>query len=152
MALGSLLGQCWPRKFTTAWLVFALATLGGLIAGVTGFDHSLAERALLVIALAASSLAAIAPTWAIVPGPLLAGVGGLFLGVVSTPDPGPLRAMIITITGTYVGANLAFFYASGGVGWLRDRFNKSWARIGFQIVAAWIAAISCLMFALSVVS
>jgi len=60
--------------------------------------------------------------------------------------------MIITITGAYIGANLALFYASGGIGWLRDRFNKPWAVIGFRIIAAWVAAISCLMFALNVVS
>lgn len=152
LALGLLLGQCWPRKFAVAWLVFALAAVGGLTLGAAGWGHSLAERALLVIAVAASSLATIAPTWVIVPGTVLAGTGGLFLGIVSTPDPGPLRAMIITITGTYVGANLAFFYAIGGVGWLRDRFKKTWAHIGLRIVAAWIAAISCLMLALSVVS
>jgi hydrogenase/urease accessory protein HupE len=152
LALGLLLGQCWPRKFTIAWLLFALAAMAGLTLGVAGYGHSLGERALLVIAFAASSLAAIAPAWVIVPGTLLAGAGGLFLGIVSRPDPGPLRAMIITITGTYVGANLAFFYASGGIGWLRDRFNMAWARIGLRIVAAWIAAISCLMLALSAVS
>jgi len=120
--------------------------------GVAGYGHSLGERALLVVALAASSLAALAPSWVIVPGTLLAGAGGLFLGIASTPDPGPLRAMISTITGTYVGANLAFFYAVGGVGWLRDGFNMAWAHIGLRIIAAWIAAISCLMFALSVAS
>jgi hypothetical protein len=91
---------------------------------------------LLVIALAASSLAAIAPAGIIVPGTLLSGAGGLFLGIVSTPDPGPLRAMISTTTGTYVGANLALFYAIGGVGWLRERCNKEWARIGLRIIAA----------------
>jgi hypothetical protein len=61
---------------------------------------------------------------------MVAGAGGLFLGMVSTPDPGPLGAMIITIAGTFVGANLAFFYTSGGIGWLRDRFDKPWALIG----------------------
>jgi hydrogenase/urease accessory protein HupE len=152
LALGLLLGHCWPRKFAVAWLVFALAAVGGLSLGVAGYGHSLAERALLVIALSTSSLAAIAPTWVIVPGTLLAGAGGLFLGIVSTPDPGPLRAMIITIAGTYVGANLAFFYAIGGIGWLRGRFDRPWALIGLRVIAAWIAAISCLMLALNVVS
>ena len=74
------------------------------------------------------------------------------MGIVSTPDPGPLGAMIITIAGTYVGANLALFYATGGIGWLRDRFNKPWALIGLRIIAAWIATISCLMLALNIVS
>jgi len=120
--------------------------------GAAGYGHSLGERALLVTALAASSLAAIAPAWVIVPGTLLAGVGGLFLGMVSTPDPGPLGAMITTITGTYIGANVALFYASGSIGWLRDRFNKPWALIGFRVIAAWIGAISCLMLALSIAS
>jgi hydrogenase/urease accessory protein HupE len=152
LALGLLLGQCWPRKFTLAWLLFALAAAGGLILGFAGYGHSRAERALLVTALAASSLATITPAWFIVPGTLLAGAGGLFLGIASTPDPGPLGAMIVTITGTYLGVNLAFFYASGGIGWLRDRFNNAWAHIGLRIIAAWIAAISCLMLALNVVS
>jgi len=107
---------------------------------------------LLVIALAASSLAAIAPGSVNVPGTMLAGAGGVFLGMVSTADPGPLSAMVITMTGAYIGANLALFYVSGGIGWLRDRFNKPWAVIGLRVVAAWIAAISCLMLALNAVS
>jgi len=152
LALGLLLGQGWPQKFIVAWRAFALAAIGGLTLGAVGYGHSLGERALLVIALAASSLAAIAPAWVMVPGMLLAGAGGLFLGMVSTPDPGPLGAMIITIAGTYVGANLALFYATGGIGWLRDRFNKPWALIGLRIIAAWIATISCLMLALNIVS
>jgi len=152
LALGLLLGQGWPQKFIIVWRAFALAAIAGLALGVAGYGHSLGERALLVIALAASSLTAIAPTWVNVPGRLLAGAGGLFLGMVSTPDAGPLGAMITTITGSYVGANLALFYASGGIGWLRDRFNKPWALIGLRIIAAWIAAISCLMLALNIVS
>jgi hydrogenase/urease accessory protein HupE len=152
LALGLLLGQGWPQTFIIAWRAFALTAIGGLILGTVGYGHSLGERALLVIALAASSLAAIAPAWIIIPGTLLAGAGGLFLGMVSTPDPGPLGATIIMITGAYIGANLALFYTSGGIGWLRDRFNKPWAVIGLRIIAAWVAAISCLMFALNVVS
>jgi len=70
--------------------------------------------------------------------------------MVFTPDPGPPGAMIITISGTYIGANLALFYASGGIGWLRDRFNKPWAVNGLRVIAAWIATISCLMLALNV--
>jgi hypothetical protein len=76
-----------------------------LTLGVAGYGHSLGERALLVIALTASSLAAIAPGSVKVPGTMLAGAGGVFLGMVSTPDPGPLSAMVITMTGAYIGAN-----------------------------------------------
>jgi hydrogenase/urease accessory protein HupE len=152
LALGLLLGQCWPQKFIIAWRAFALTAIAGLALGAAGYGRGLGEPALLVIALAASSLAAMAPVWAIVPGTMAAAVGGLFLGIVSTPDPGPLRAMIVTITGAYIGQNLALFYATGGIGWLRDRFNKPWALIGLRIIAAWIAAISCLMLALTVAS
>jgi hypothetical protein len=152
LALGLLLARGWPRKFAVAWLLFALAAAGGLTLGMAGYNHRVGERALLLIAFAASSLAAIAPAWVLAPSMLLAGAGGFFLGIISTPDPAPRGAMIITTAGTYVGANLALFYASGGVGWVRDRFDKAWARIGLRIIAAWIAAISCLMLALSVVS
>jgi hydrogenase/urease accessory protein HupE len=89
LALGLLLGQGWPQKFIIAWRAFALAAIGGLTLGVAGYGHSLGERALLVIALAASSLAAIAPASVIVPVTMVAGAGGLFLGMVSTPDPRP---------------------------------------------------------------
>jgi hypothetical protein len=68
-------------------------------------------------------LTAIAPTWVIAPSTLLAGLGGFFLGIVSRPDVGPLGATIITIAGTYIGASLALFYASGAIGWLRNRFE-----------------------------
>jgi hydrogenase/urease accessory protein HupE len=151
LALGLMLGQSWPRKFSIAWLIFALAAAIGLIVGNLGYGLRLADPALLIIAFAAALLAAVAPSQLLVPGMLLAGAGGLFLGVVSTPDPGPLRATIITIAGTYVGANLALLYSSGGIGWLRQRFDQPWARIGLRVIAAWIAAISCLMLALSVV-
>jgi hydrogenase/urease accessory protein HupE len=152
LALGLLLGQGWPQTFIIAWRAFAVSVIGGLILGAAGYGDSVGERALIAIALAGSLLAAIAPAWVIIPGTLLASAGGLFLGMVSTPEPGALGATIITITGTYIGANLALFYASGGIGWLRTRFNKPWAVIGFRIIAAWVAAISCLMFALNVVS
>ena len=75
---------------------------------------------MLIIALAGSSLAAIVPAWVIIPGTLLAGAGGLFLGIVSTPGAGPLGAMVVTTTGTYIGASLALLYVSGAIGWLRS--------------------------------
>lgn len=78
---------------------------------------------------------------------LFALVVGVLVGIASTPDPGPLRATLITLTGSFVGANLLVLYVSVGVDWVSRTYSQQWVQIGIRVVAAWIGAISVLMTA-----
>jgi hydrogenase/urease accessory protein HupE len=149
LGIGVLLGQAGLQQAITSLKAFALAAALGLLLGVFGVSHPVQEPLLLLIAVTASSLAAIAPPRLEIPRILLAGLGGLLIGIVSAPDPGPLRATLVTVAGSYVGANALLLYASGGVIWIREHLKQPWVHIGLRVVSAWIAAISCLMVALS---
>jgi hydrogenase/urease accessory protein HupE len=150
LALGLFFGQRWPRHFGLAWAIFAGACLGGILLGQMGVPADLTESGLLALALATSGLAALRPGGVAAPGIAAAGIAGLLLGLASTPDPGPLRATVITLTGSLTGAVVALLYAAGGLGWLHERATRTWARMGFRIAAAWSAAIAALLLALSV--
>ena len=81
---------------------------------------------------------------------VLAGASGLLIGVLSTPDPGPLQAAVIALAGSFVGANIALIVIAGGTIWLRQRFDQHWTRIALRVIAAWIATISILAALLSI--
>ena len=135
-----------------------LALAGGLVVGMgygqwqTGPDW--VETALLFTAIASATISALFPTgrqWfviLVVKG-MVACVAGVLLGVVSTPDPGPWGAVLITLIGSFVGVVLVPFYIGMGVSWLREKFSQHWIDIGIRVVAAWIGAIAILMAALS---
>jgi hypothetical protein len=150
LALGILLAWAWPQGFLQCWLVFAAALLVGLVFGHWDAGERILRPALMLVATVTASFAALFPTQprrAI----LLPGAGcGLLVGAMSVPDPGPLSATLATSAGSFVGANVALLYVSGGLGSARARFDRPWFRIGLRVVAAWTAAIGCLMFALSV--
>jgi hypothetical protein len=59
-----------------------------------------------------------------------------------------MRNMIITLFGSFVGANLLLVYVGGGLNWFRNRFSGGWINIASRIAAAWIATISVSMAAL----
>ena len=99
---------------------------------------------MLTMATMASVLAALYPSGFLVACVGFSCVCGFLVGVLSTPDPGPVNDTILTLTGSFVGANLALIYAAGGIGWLQERYTQQWVRIGLRVVAAWIAAISVL--------
>jgi hypothetical protein len=80
---------------------------------------------------------------------VLAGIAGILLGLVSTPDPGPTRALLITLSGSFLGIVLIALYIGGGVAWIREKYPQHWVHVGIRVVAAWIGAVSILMAALS---
>jgi uncharacterized RDD family membrane protein YckC len=139
-----MLGFRWPQWFAWSWLSFAASCLLGIFLGQLGFTPTWSEVALLTIATMASVLAALYPSGFLLVFLSFSGVCGFLIGVLSTPDPGPLSDTIITLSGSFVGANLALIYAVGGIGWLHERYSQQWVRIGLRVVAAWIAAISVL--------
>ena len=150
LALGLMLGQQFPRDFVVCWIVFAICCFAGMVLGQTVGMQGTEDAWLLAICAIAASLAALLPNGFVLPWLVLAGGCGLLVGIVSTPDPGHWRPTLITLAGSFVGANLALLFSTGGVGWLTEHFSQPWVRIGLRIIAAWIAAISFLMLALVV--
>ncbi len=152
LALGLLLVHGWPDR-AGRWLgAFVGALAVGMAAGQAGLDPAPLPPVLLGVAVAVAALAALAPAapgWTRL---VAAAATGLLVGVVSTPDPGPMRATLITLAGSFVGANLATVYATGAAGWLRERFPRPWVHIGQRVLSAWVAAIAALMLAFAFAS
>lgn len=144
LSLGLMLGFRWPQWFAWASLSFAVSCLLGILLGQMGFMPTWSERVLLLLAALAAALAALYPTGILAVFLAFSGACGFLIGILSTPDPGPLNDTIITLSGSFVGANFALIYAAGGIGWLQERYTQQWLRIGIRVVAAWIAAISVL--------
>jgi hydrogenase/urease accessory protein HupE len=144
LALGLMLGAKWPRWFAAPGLAFAIFCLVGMGLGQLGFVPTWADGGLLIVASLAAAFAALYPPGILTVFVLLTSAAGLLLGVQSTPDPGLLKATLISLAGSLVGANLALLYISGGVGWLRERFTQPWVQTGMRVLAAWLTAISVL--------
>lgn len=152
IALGLALGQGWPDSFKRSLPAFVLS-LGAGIAVALGLGVVFApDLPLIAAAFAAAVLAAATRPVPRLPTILLSAGTGALVGFASVPDPGPWRATAITLAGSVVGANLALFYVSGGVGWVRQRLDRPWAHIGWRVVSSWVAAIACLMLALGIAS
>ena len=149
LAMGVMLGLRWPKWFPVSWVTFAAAMLLGIGLGQFGLMPGGEEPMLLLVAILAAMLSALYPTGFLTTFVILLGVCGMLIGVLSIPDKGSVRATIITLLGSFVGANLALIYVAGGVGWLRERFAQQWLRIGLRIIAAWMAAIGILMLGMA---
>ena len=152
VSLGVMLGLSPQERIATLYATFAGSMLLGICLGQLGSISGWEEFALLLIAILAATLSAIHPEGLLSLFIFLPGVGGLLLGLLSTPDPGPLRAVIVTLLGSLVGAYFALLYILGIVSWIRQRFTQQWAQIGLRIVAAWVAAISVVMASLAFVN
>ncbi|MEM7251952.1 MAG: HupE/UreJ family protein [Pseudomonadota bacterium] len=149
LGLGVMLGLRWPAGFGRIWAVFLLAMLAGVAWGQLSGLPLWASTALLLVAIVTTTLAALLPAGIQAASLALAGLVGGLIGVLSTPEPGPLPATIFTIAGSVVGANLALFYVSAGIGALRRKFDQPWFLIGVRVLAAWIGAVSIILIALA---
>jgi hydrogenase/urease accessory protein HupE len=152
LATGLMLGHQFPERVPVSWLTFALALITGMSLGRAGLELGYEETLLLAIAVVAASLSALYPSGLLVASVLICGSAGLVIGLLSTPDEGIFRDTLFTLAGSFVGANLALIYVSGGMGALLDRFKQQWVRLGFRIVGAWFAAIALMMAAFTAVS
>lgn len=143
-----MLGLLFPRHMPLAWGTFALAVLGGIAVGAAGATPLYGDGVLLATAVIGSVSAALVPNSH---GALRLAVCvgcGAGLGIASMPDPGPMRATIITLSGSVVGMNIAVLYLAGGLGWLREKVRAPVGTLGLRVLAAWIAAVALLMGAL----
>ena len=149
VALGLVFGQRWPHHVGIALALFAGGCFGGIVLGQTGVPFETAETILLALALLAGALAALWPSSPVAPGLLAAGCAGLLIGLASTPDPGPFRSTAITLAGSFVGATVLLLYSAGGFGAIHEKMTVAWVRIGFRVLAAWVAAIASILLALA---
>lgn len=145
IGLALLVAGVAQNRLLVSFGVFLCITLASLVAGLWVEDN---DGYLYAAALVACALAAL---W---PRPFLPVVlamillAGFLIGQVSIPDPGPTRDRIITMTGSYVGANIGLLWLTAGAISIKERFTQDWVKIAFRIVAAWLGAISLVMLAL----
>lgn len=148
LALGVFYGQRRENAAARAVAAFACASLAGIALGLSGTPNGLAETVLLVLALVVGVTAALWPAGPVSLGVAAAGASGFLIGLVSIPDTGPVRATVITLSGSFVGASVLLLYCIGGLFWLQEKATWSWVPIGFRVAAAWISAIAALLLAL----
>jgi hydrogenase/urease accessory protein HupE len=146
LALGFFIGRGTTRAAAVSLALFCVGTLAGVFLGQRAPPP---DTGMVVVALLAASLAALAPGRLVPVGLCLAGLGGVGIGIVSRPDPGPLRDVIITAAGALVGTNLAMVYLYGALVWLQERAHHAWLPVALRVAAAWVAAVAVLMLALS---
>ncbi len=152
LALAVMLGLGFRQSAASSLAALAFGVLIGIVLGQLALTADWLQVGLLVTAVAAAATSALFPVLPIVVAALFALVVGILVGIASTPDPGPLRATLITLAGSFVGANLLVLYVGGGVDWIREKYTEHWVQVGIRVVAAWICAISVLMTALAFAS
>lgn len=147
LALALLIGGFGTRAVPWMLGVFCAASLILVLAGplVAALDVPLFAVA-LVAAVTAASLPGQGSALAF---GLLA-LGGGLIGQASIPDAGPLQDRIVTTAGALTGASLCLAYGVGLQVVLRQKVQAVWVPIGLRVLAAWVAAITALMLALSV--
>ena len=149
LALAVMLGHGFRQSPASSLAALAFGLLIGIVLGQLALTSDWLQAGLLIAAVAAAATSALFPALPIVVAALFALVVGILVGIASTPDPGPLRATLMTLAGSFVGANLFVPSVADGVAWIRQKYTKHWVQVGIRVVAAWICAISVLMTALA---
>ncbi len=152
LALAVMLGHGFRQSPASSLAALAFGLLIGIVLGQLALTSDWLQAGLLIAAVAAAATSALFPALPIVVAALFALVVGILVGIASTPDPGPLRATLMTLAGSFVRANLFVPSVADGVAWIRQKYTKHWVQVGIRVVAAWICAISVLMTALALAS
>ncbi len=152
LALAVMLGHGFRQSPASSLAALAFGLLIGIVLGQLALTSDWLQAGLLIAAVAAAATSALFPALPIVVAALFALVVGILVGIASTPDPGPLRATLMTLAGSFVGATLFVPSVADGVAWIRQKYTKHWVQVGIRVVAAWICAISVLMTALAFAS
>lgn len=139
LSLGLLIASLGNRQAVWPVSAFVAGTLAGIVlgAGLTALTLPL-----LAIAVLCGGMAAGVPGRFLALVALAAGVAGFLIGAVSIPDPGPTRDRIITVTGSFVGANIALLYVLGAALFIRERNASAWVGAVFRSVAGLICAMA----------
>ncbi|MBX3705946.1 MAG: hypothetical protein KF911_04865 [Pseudomonadales bacterium] len=153
IALGMLLGVHGPVVARPAWGLFALALGAGLAWSFTDGARTTLAWLPLAVALAAALACVVAPrpdsrtgTWTAVG---LGAAAGIAIGLGSVPDPGPTGAVLVTVAGSFVGANFLLLLVFGAVDFLREHLPSAWIQLGARIAAGWLVAIVMMLLALA---
>ena len=144
LGLGLLTGGL--AKASARWLLIAFFTASG--AGLLWTGAAMPDMAAFAVATLASTLAALAAGRFFPAMVALVILGGLVVGAISVPEGGLFRDRLITMAGSFIGANLLLLYISGLVIIVRERVSRPWIPIAFRVAAAWVAAISAMMLAI----
>lgn len=145
LGLGLLMASFEKSQAVWQLAAFLVATLVGIVfgAGLLTFNIPL-----LATATVAGAMAALAPARALAVCVALAAIGGFYVGAVSIPDPGPVRDRIITVAGSFVGANLAVLYIFGAIIYAKEKATAPWLGTALRAVAGGVAVIAALLLAL----
>ena len=145
LSLGLLVGSFNIHKVFWHLYAFFIATLIGMYLGI---QSAQIDAVILATAFVACSWSALGPGKILPLAIVLVFIGGILIGMVSVPDPGPTRDRMVTMIGSFAGANIGLLYIGGMIQLLRERYTWGWVGIAFRIVAAWLGAISLIMLAL----
>lgn len=151
LSLGLVVGQRGDAAFVPAWPAFASGAVAGVaLTLVAGFLIE-PNVPLLVLATVYGLFAASAlplPRSGAMAG---AAAAGVLIGIAAAPDPGPLRATVITAGGALISAHLLFLFVVGVAMRVHETFTRAWVAVALRIAGSWIAAVAALMAALSAV-
>jgi hypothetical protein len=138
-AVGLVLGMAGSTLARKAWGLFVVALALGLVWSYARETAATSAWLPLAIALAAAASAVLGKARWLTIG--LGAAGGMAIGLASAPDPGPAGAVVITLAGTFVGANLLLLLAFGGVDIARERLRAAWFMLAARVLAGWLIAI-----------
>ena len=143
--LGFLIAGFENREVIGLLPAYLLATLVGIVFGA---GVSQAGGALLGAAIVCGAAAAAAPGRFLFLAIVAAIAAGFLIGAVSIPGPGPVRDRIITVSGSFVGANLGLLYIVGAVLFIKDRFpyDRTYAALRTVAAVAGVVVIVLLTF------
>lgn len=145
LALGLLLAQQQFAHVKATLPLFTGALIIGLAAGeLASAAPDMLEIALLATAATLGLLVALArplPRWIV---PVLAAIGGLAIGLDSSPETGSAWRSFLALTGTGISACLLVVNVLVLAGYLR----RPWQRIGIRVVGSWIGASALMVSAL----
>lgn len=145
LGLGLFMAGLTSRQTRAGLGFFFVAVLIGILPGIVIAEP---DTAMFALAMAVCALAALWPATALPVALGMVVLAGVFIGQVSIPDAGPARDRIITMSGSFVGANIGLLYIAGGISFVRERYSQPWVDIGFRVAAAWLGAVSLVMLAL----
>lgn len=145
LGLGLMIAGVFPGRALWPLGVFTVAMIGGM---TTAGSFGNLDMAMYTIAFVACALSALATGYLLPAVIAISAISGIYMGVASLADPGPMRDRIITTLGAFVGANVGLLLISGIPSMVQERFTWNWVPIAVRVAAAWIGAVSLLMLAL----
>lgn len=139
LGIGLLIGTFDKKHATWPLVIFLSATLAGIVLGASLLTFN---TQLLATAVVCGALALLLPGRGLVACILAAAAAGFLIGAVSIPDPGPVRDRVITVAGSFVGANLAVLYIFGAILYAKEKASAPWLPTALRAASGVVAAIA----------